>query len=146
VENDEALHPAAADEQVDVVARSGRSAGFVVAGNRTAQDDPAAHRELTEADVEQFPADVVEVEIDAVWADGLETRGDVRLFVVDRGVEPEFVDEPRALRCASGDANDTRGALDAGDLSHRRPGRSGGARNDDGVALLDAPNVEQAEV
>ena len=72
--------------------------------------------------------------------------GDVLGPVVHRRVEAEVVDEPCALLVAAGDAHDTAGPLDPGDLARPPTGGAGRAGHDHRVALGHPAHVEQAEV
>ncbi len=67
-------------------------------------------------------------------------------LVVDRLVEAEFVDDVRAFLGATRDADDLLRALDLRDLACGGSGRARSARDDDDVALLDMPDVGQAEI
>jgi hypothetical protein len=102
--------------------------------------------QLTEADVEQFAAHVVEVQVDPLRARFTQAGRDVPAAVVHRGVETEFFDEPRTFLVRPGHPHDPRRALEPSDLTHDRAGGSGSAGDDHGVALLDLADIEQTEV
>ena len=67
------------------------------------------------------------------------------VVTVDRGVEPELVDQPLALVLAAGDADRAR-ALELRDLADDRAHGAGRRGHDDGLALLRLADVEQPEV
>src|SRR6185437_3272321 len=104
-----------------------------------------AARDTAKHLVERFAADVVEVHVDAVWRVPAKLGAQVSALVVDRGVEPELLNQPGALL---GPARDPHGAaaLDAGDLPDHAAHRAGRARHDDGLPRLGPPEVEQTEV
>src|SRR5438270_570833 len=68
------------------------------------EDGPArAARQAAEHLIERFAADVVEVDVDAVRSMSAQIRAQLAALIVDRGVEPELLDQPRALLRAAGD-------------------------------------------
>ena len=91
------------------------------------------------------PADVLEVDVDALRAGGFQPLGQVGLAVVEAGVEAEFLLDEAALPFAAGDADDAT-ALDLGDLADHRADRPGRRRHDERLAGLRFADVEQAGV
>ncbi len=64
--DDETLHPQALRHDEEEVARAGRRLGGVVLGDGAAGDDAAVQAQRRERGLERRPADVVEVDVDAV--------------------------------------------------------------------------------
>ena len=148
VEDDEALHASAADQQVDVVARARLAApSAVVGGDRPAQHDAARA-------VASWPRQALRIAPPTLskyrsMPSGQASRRRAATslaLVVDRLVEAQLLDDPGALLGAAGDPDDLRGALDLGDLARRRAGRAGRAGDHDHVALLDPAHVGHPEV
>src|SRR5208282_1708288 len=73
--------------------------------------------------------------------------GDVILgrFVIERGVEAEFVYEPRDFVVASGDSHGAA-AFDFCDLADERADRACGPGNDNGLTGLGLADIEKAEI
>src|SRR5215469_7402016 len=67
------------------------------------------------------------------------------LLLVDRRIEPEFIDDVAALRGAAGDP-DRATTFDLGDLADRCADRAGGGGDNDGVALFGVAHIQQAEI
>ena len=97
-----------------------------------------ASRLISRSDrVEHRPADVVEVDVDAVRAGRPQRRSRSCALVVHAGVEAQLLDDVAALRLAAGDA-DGPAALDLGDLADDRADRARGRRDDHRLARLAA--------
>ncbi len=94
--------------------------------------------------VEDLAADVVEEDVDVVGRVLAQVGEDVVLLVVDRGVEPELLQQRDLLR-AAGDPDGAR-ALDLRDLPNDGADGPGRAGDQHGVAFLQAPDLEQPEV
>ena len=101
-------------------------------------------RDLGKNDVENVAADIVEIDVDPVGTMRAQALANVLGLVVDRRIEPEFVDEVAALRGAAGDA-DRAASLDFCDLPDGRANRAGGAGNDDRITLIGRADIEQAK-
>src|SRR5947207_5645708 len=117
----------------------------VVLRDRAAAGDPAAIVHLRQTGFEDVPANIVEIDIDAVWrggAQGLEHRA---VLVVHRSVETEFGCQPVAFVAAAGNSDDSA-ALDLGDLADDRSDRAGGGRHYDSLAGLWFTDLEQSEI
>src|SRR5262249_41960030 len=91
------------------------------------------------------PADILEIDIDAVRTGGRELLREIGGAMVDAGVEAELFADETALRIATGDA-DCAAALDPGDLSNDRADRAGGGGNHHGRALLRPSALAEAHV
>ena len=98
-----------------------------------------------QASLEDIAPDVVEIDVDAIGTMLSQLSLEVACLVVDRGIEPEFLDQPAALVRATGDAHDPA-SLDLGDLANDRAHRPGGGRDDDGIARLGLSAFEQPEI
>ncbi len=64
------------------------------------------HGKFAEQIVEDLAADIVPQDIDAAGGMLLHLRADATGLVVDRRIEPEFVDEPLALVQSASDSDD----------------------------------------
>src|ERR1700729_2128449 len=64
IEYDEALHPAALDDQVELALRSRRRLGRVVVRDPAAKNNPPSHREARKCCVEDVAADIVKENVD----------------------------------------------------------------------------------
>ena len=133
IEHDEAFHPSALDDEVEVVLRSRRRLGRVVVRDPAAKHNPPAHRETSQRRVEDVAADVVEENVDPFGAQLLQPRLNVLRLVVDRRIEAGFVGQPAAFLLPARDADDAA-PLDLGDLPGHRARRAGRAGYDDCLA------------
>ena len=96
--------------------------------------------------VQRRPADIVEIEIDAVGAGTADRRGQIVLrLVVDDRIEAQFVGEPGAFLRSAGDADHTAG-LDAGDLCGDLPHAAGGGRDQHALARLHRADIAHPEI
>ena len=135
VEDDEALHRRALDEQIAERARSRRGVGRVVAGDQAAERDAGADVEPREDRVHEVAADILEVDVDAVGRRRGELGGPVVGAVVDGRVEAKLVGEQRALLGSAGDPDDAC-AVGLGELAGDRADRARRGRDDDRLARL----------
>src|SRR5918994_903359 len=122
VERQEPLHRRPAVDELEVVGRSGRTPVLVVDRDRAAQHHPGVHRQAVEHRTEDGPAHVVEVDVDPVRAQLLQSRVQVVGAVVDGAVEPQVVEEPPRLVVGPTDP-DHAAAVDLGDLGGEGAGR-----------------------
>src|SRR5689334_14041731 len=125
VEDDETGHRRTRNQQLHVIRRS--MWGVVVLRYRTAEHDAGTVGQPGESGLQGRATDVVEEDVYTVGRVGLQFRAHVGGLVVDRGVEPDLLDEPAALLLTAGDT-DHPAAFDAGDLPDdvaNRPGRPG---------------------
>src|SRR4029077_4489403 len=102
-------------------------------GDGTAYDDAGMSSQLREGNVEYVTTDIVEIHVDtggAVRAQGL---AHVFALIVDRRIEPEFIDDVATLRGAASDP-DRAATFDLGDLADCCADRAGGGGDNDGVA------------
>ena len=134
---EEALHPPALRDQVEIVPRPRRRFGGVVGRDAAAEHDPAAHREPRKRRVEDRTADIVEEDVDALGHSSLAAPSRFGL-VVDRRVQPEVLREPAAFLRSARNPDDAA-AFDLRDLADERAGRARGAGDDDGFALSGRP-------
>src|SRR6266480_310764 len=144
VEHDHALHLDAVDEHhAQVLHRVGL--GRVVLGDHAAEDD--ARKKVREAQhrIEDLAADVVEVDIGALRARGLQIANQVARLVIDAGVEAELARHVVAFLAAAGDA-DGAAAPELGELSDDAADRARGRRHHHGLVRLWLANFLQAEV
>jgi hypothetical protein len=91
--------------------------------------------------VHDYPADVLEVDIDAVDGRPVELITPVLGLVVDAGVEAEILDDVVALLLAAGDTDHT-GAPRLGDLAGHGADGSGGTGDDHRLPRLGLSQVE----
>ena len=133
VGHDEALHPPAPDDQVEVVLRSRRRLGRVVVRDPAAKHNPPSHREPRQRLVEDVAADIVKENVDPFGTQLHQPRLNVLRLVVDRRIEAGLIGQPAAFLRPARDADDVA-ALDLGDLPSDRARRAGCAGNDDGFA------------
>src|SRR5262245_20573368 len=129
IDHDEALHFRAADQDVYQIVRAGDGIRGVVLRNHSADADPRALVDHRQHGVQDFSADVVEVDVYAVRAGPLQRLTDVLGLVIDRGVEAQFVHDPFAFLVASGNADDAA-SFDLAYLADDRTDRAGGGRYD----------------
>ena len=102
VENDESLHAAPLRDQHGETPRPRARARVVVLRNGPAQHDAPVFVQIHDGDIENVPADVVEVHVDPLGAKLLELLDIVlRGLVVERTVEAEFVDSMTGERLAA---------------------------------------------
>ena len=111
--------------------------GVVVMGDQAAHRHARKRVEQREHRLEHRAADILEIDVDALRAGVLQLGGQIRIAVVETGIEAELLHDVVALVLAAGDA-DRACALDLGDLAHGRADRTGSAGDDDGLALLAA--------
>src|SRR5205085_903620 len=95
--------------------------------------------------VEDLPADIVEVDVNALRAVLSQGGRDVLTLVVDRRVEAEVLDHMSALLRAARDPDDAA-APQLGDLPGHAADRAGGARDYDRLAGLRLADPVQPEV
>src|SRR5262245_13583090 len=145
IEHDEALHFRAAGQDVDQIVRTGDGRRGVILRDHSADADPRALVEHGQRGVEDFSADVVEVDVYAIRTGPLQPLANVLGLVIDRGVEAQIVHDPFAFLVASGDADDAA-ALDLADLADDRADRAGGGGYDERFARLRISDVQQSEV
>ena len=147
VEDEEPLHAGPSGDQGEVVLEPvGLRPVVVVRGDGAAAHHAGLEGELTEADVEDLAAHVVEVDVDPVGAQLAQPGRHVLGAVVHGRVEAQLLHQPRALLVRAGDAHHPAGFLDPGDLAHHRSRGPGRTRHHDGVARVGLTHVEQPEV
>ena len=113
--------------------------------DESAKDDTAVEIHAIENGVHNLTADVFEIDVDTFRSCRRELLFPVRMFVVDGGVEAEFVFNPPAFFIGTGDADNTA-AVDLADLAGDTASCAGCARNDEGFAGLRFADVEEAEI
>src|SRR4029077_6473657 len=128
-------------QPVDAVAWT----GGVVLGDEPGDRDSREVVEQRQHRLPDRPPDVLEVDVDAVWAGRRQLRGEIGALVIDRRVEAEFVLHVRVLLGTSRDA-DRPGAGELGALTDQRPDRSARRRDNDGFAGLGLADYAQAAV
>src|SRR5215468_3385706 len=106
IDHDEALHFGAAGQDIDQIVRAGDRGRGVVLRDHSADADPRAQIDHRQYGVEDFSADVVEVDVYAIRTGSLQSLADVFGLVIDRGVETEFVHDPFAFLVATSDTDD----------------------------------------
>src|SRR5450759_22658 len=114
VADDEALQVCAGGEQSERILDGNGLA--VITGNEAAQRDAGADVEAFQHRVEDLAADVLEINVDALRRRGLEQFVEIRLFVIDAGIEPELITYVVALGLAACGAH-RAAALDLRELS-----------------------------
>ena len=117
----------------------------VVLRNGAAERDPPAAAQRPDGGFEVAAADVVEVDVDAVGRRRTQQVGDRRVAVVERGVEPEVVDQVRDLGVRAGAANHAV-TLELRDLRRDAADRAGRGGHPDDVAGAKRGDVEQPDV
>ena len=124
VVHDESLHGRTGpDDQAGV--RTGRRGLLVVLFHKSAQCHPRVRRQPLHDGMEDRPANVVEIHVDAVRTERAQSVANGSV-AVDTAVETRLVDQPRALLRAARYADDP-GTGGFAKLSHRRPdGARGG--------------------
>ncbi len=146
VEHDESLHPRAVDQQRQIAGRAARGRGLVVVVDGAADHHPRPPRQPPQRGLEHRPADVVEVDVDAVGARRADRLGQVvAVLVVDGGVEAEHLGQVAALVRTARTAHRAT-AVDLGQLADHAADRARRRRHQHGVARLGGADVEQAEV
>src|ERR1044072_5406804 len=95
--------------------------------------------------VRNFAANIVEVNIDALWTRIFEYLLQFRALVIDSCVNADLFAEIFILVIAAGDA-DRAAAFDLRDLANGQAHRARRAGNDHSLALLWLTNVEQTEI
>ena len=149
VVDEEALERHAFDQDGAQQARcpvgAGRRRGKVVVGDQPAHRDARADVEPGHDGVQHGAADILEVDVDAVRTDGLERRRQLRITVVQAGVEAQLVHGIATLVRRSGDA-DGACALEPGDLSYDRADGTGRGGDHDRVAGPHPSDVQKAGV
>ncbi|NIH84873.1 hypothetical protein FHX45_001766 [Amycolatopsis granulosa] len=103
-------------------------------GHRTAQDDPAVRVHHLERGLEVRTAHVVEIHVDTARRGGAELLDEPTVVVVERRVEPEFVDEVPHLRRAARASDDAPGAEQPGHLTGEAAHRARRAGDEHRVA------------
>ncbi len=119
--------------------------GRVVGRNESAERDAAEEIHLGQHGVEDHPAHVLEVDIDASRTGCLEIVGEVAGLVVDGRIESEFLSQITALLCARDDADDSK-AFDLADLSDNGSDGAGGRGHHERFASLRLADFEQPEI
>ena len=120
--------------------------GGIVERNLAADNNAGTDINQREDGVADWAADVVEVDVDTVGAEFLQfAEIVVGRFVIESGVEAEFVGEVGDLFIRAGNADDAA-TFQFRDLSHRGADRSSGAGDNDGFARLGVADIEQAEI
>ena len=145
IEDDEALHPPALDDQVEVVLRSRWGHGRIVVRDPAAKHHATSHRKPRQSRVEDVAADIVKENVDALRTEFLEPRRNVLRLIVDRRVKAGLIGQPAAFLRSARDAN-SAAAFDLGDLPDDRTRRAGRAGDDDSFACDRAAHLEQAEI
>src|SRR5258706_2952669 len=145
IEDNEALQLEALRENISYILQPLRWRRGVVGGDQAAKRNASEQVHLREHGIEDLPADVLEVDVDALGAGGLEIGGEIAAPVVDTGIEAQvFRDVPAFVRPA-GNA-DGAAALDLRNLADDRADGARRGRDNDGFAGLRLPYFEQAEI
>ena len=85
--------------------------------------------------IKKLPADILEVNIDAVWTGRFQTFSQLGLATVEAGIESEFVLNEAAFLFAPGNA-DGPAAFDLGDLADQRSDGARSRSDDDALSGL----------
>ena len=117
----------------------------VVVGDQAAHRDPCVEVEQRQDRLGDVTTDVLEVDVDPVRHRLGQPAREVRVAVVDRGVEAELLQQRPALLRPAGDA-DRPGALELGDLPDGRSDRPGGRGDDDGLPGLRLADLQEPGV
>src|ERR1051325_1997895 len=113
--------------------------------------DHAAHdhaAEIVEAGkdgVLHRAADILEIDIDAVWAGLIERRAEIGIAMVERRVEAKLVLDVAALVGATGDPDHPR-TLALGELSGDGADRARGGRHDNGLAFFRLADIGETDI
>ena len=145
IDHDEVFHFRAAGDDVDQIVRAWDGRRGVVLRDHSANADPRAQVDHRQYGVEDFSADVVEVNVYAVRTGSLQSLADVLGLVIDRGVESKFIHDPFAFLVAAGYADDAA-SFDLADLADDGTDRAGGGRYDERFARLRISDVQQSEI
>ncbi|OSX76622.1 hypothetical protein BU14_0183s0014 [Porphyra umbilicalis] len=137
IKHDEALHAGALDEQLDVLGGPAprRPLPRIVLADGATEDDAPAAGQHPQRRVEQRPADVVKVNVNAGGARRRERRRERRHrpaggLVVDDRVDAERIAHVRALGGAARDANDAAAEDVFGNARDDRARRARGGRHE----------------
>src|SRR5258706_9214086 len=134
VANDEALDlHAHADDDAEIRAR--RQLARAVLGDVAAERNARERVDLGQHGLEHVAADVVEVDVDALGALGLQCAEEIGRAIAHAGVEAELLDDIGALVGRAGHADRAR-ALDPGHLADGRADRAGRGGHHHGLARL----------
>src|SRR5690606_33328173 len=145
VERDEAFHPSAFREELNVIPWSGWRRLFMDLADRAAKHDPPAEREASEADLEELAADGIEKDIDPSGRGGFERRVHVFIFIVDGAIEAEIFKEEALLLFAAGDA-DHACSMDLGELRCDHADATGCRGDHDGLAGLRSADLGESKI
>ena len=147
VEHDDAFHACAVHQQAQVVLRALHGCGVVVLADRAADDDAGFTRQFGQHGVEDFAADVVEVDVHPFGAVFLQAVAHGRRagLVVDTGVKAQLVHHPVTLGLAARNTHHAA-ALDLGQLAHRLAHGTGRTRHHHGFTRLGLAHIHQAKV
>src|SRR4051794_6266626 len=143
VTDEETLQPqAVGDQQRQVTGTRGRLDG-VVGRDRSADRRAPVQSQRPHRRLEMVPADVVEVDVDAIGRRCRQQLGHRPGVVVEGGVEPELAGEPPHLLRAPGAADDPAGPAEPGELADQAADGAGGTRDEDVLARLEGGHAEQ---
>src|SRR5271167_1032052 len=146
VEDEEAFDAPAGADQVPEEARPQLGFLQVILGYLAANNDARLEIEEGKDIVGDAAADIVEIDIDALRAGGLEIGGQIPArAVIDASVVAEFLGAVFHLRLGPGRADGTA-AFELGDLAHNAADGTRGRRDDDRFTRLRLAEVEECEI
>src|SRR5271166_6737331 len=124
---------------------SGRQLRGAVMGDEPADRDARKVVQRRQHRIQNLPADILEVNIDAVRTVRFQTFSQLGLAMVDAGIESEFVLNEAAFLFAPGNA-DGPAAFDLGDLADQRTEGARSRSDDDALSGLRFSNVQQTSI
>lgn len=143
IENDKTFDAQALRKNLGEAGEGGIFPG--VAGNQATENDAAVKVHAIEDGVHNLPADVFEIDIDAIRSGGDELGFPAGMLVVDGVVETEIVFNPLTFFIRAGNADDMA-AMDFADLSGNTTGGAGGGGNYESFTGLRLGDFQQAEI
>src|SRR6202030_2838626 len=117
----------------------------IVLGDQTADRYAPIFIEQWQHRLPDRAANILEINVDAVWAGGRQLGGKIGGTVIDRRVEAQFVSDEGAFLRTAGNA-DRPGAGELGQLADERPDRSARRRDHHGFTGLRLANGSHAAI
>ena len=145
IKNDKALHAASIGNNRHQIIRAGFRLRCIIGGNRTAHDDAAIKIDVVERCFKDGAAYIVEKYIPFIGAVMCDLGGYVFRFVINDRIKTGFFRQPAAFFFSAGNA-DHVAALQFGNLSDNRSGRTGRAGNQNRFTGFRHANIHQAEI
>ena len=124
---------------------SGRQLRCAAMGDEPTDRDARKVVQRRQHRIQNLPADILEVNIDAVRTVRFQTFSQLGLAMVDAGIESEFVLNEAAFLFAPGNA-DGPAAFDLGDLADQRTDGARSRSDDDALSGLRFSNVQQTSI